>query len=779
MSAQKEREPQKESLQSKIAARIKKIPGFKIPLALKFILIIGTINIVIGFIIVYFDETDELSKIKWEIRHEGNFFTEIALMQAQNYFKNNFEQIEQARSIFHFMAHDKADPEIKSVMLFNRGAGLIEGFGADKKFEYQDALIKDALKSGNTKYYSEGPYRLWIYTPIAEISLDGAERRNIIGVFGIELDYRYRVARIKHVLYTQIVFFSINAILISIIIYIVIYFLIIRPIRRLELAAHHIGEGEFEVAGLREADYKNANEIENLESGILKMAMRLKNLFAEKDKASQALRESEELYRSLINASPDGIIFTDSKSNITYASPKALELHGIKRGADVTGKSSLLWIHPSDHERAIQSLKDVLLDKPRKSNEYLLIREGEGTFYGEINSRRIDDAFGNLRGFVSITRDISERKKFEQSLIDAKEQIALVIDSIPVMVAYISSDERYIYANKGYMDAFGKTRDEIIGKKVNDVVPAFAYNIIKDKIKKVFAGEIVQFESPLFSSGQKERYGYVAYVPHFEDKNRVKAYFVFIQDITESREYKEELIRARDKAEISDKLKSEFLAQMSHEIRTPINAILSFTSLIQEQVGEISGDLSDSFSIIDRAGQRIIRTIQLILDMSQVQSGTYEPNMRNIDLYSDILIKLFVEYKSYAKDKTLSLYLKKETENAELMGDEYTLKQIFSNLLDNAIKYTFKGHVEITIKRNDNGNLCAVISDTGIGISAEYQKNLFQPFTQEEMGYTRKFEGNGLGLALVKKFCEINKAHIFVESEKGKGSVFTLEFTNN
>ncbi|HEX2984176.1 MAG TPA: PAS domain-containing sensor histidine kinase, partial [Ignavibacteriales bacterium] len=491
----------------------------------------------------------------------------------------------------------------------------------------------------------------------------------------------------------------------------------------------------------------------------------------------QSLIDAKEQITLMIDSIPFLIAYVDCEQRYIYVNKGYLDWFNKTRD-EMIGRKVYEVISSRHYDLVKDKISEVLTGRTVKFETPMLDYKFD-EYYGSFTYIPHFDDKGKVKAYLASIQNITERKKFEQSLIDAKEQIALVIDSIPVMVAYISSDERYIYANKGYMDAFGKTRDEVIGKQVSDVVPEFAYNNIKDKIKKVFSGKIVQFESPLYGAGQKERYGYVAYVPHFDDKNRVKAYFVFIQDITESRKYKEELIRAKDKAEISDKLKSEFLAQMSHEIRTPINAILSFTSLIQEQVGEISGDLSDSFSIIDRAGQRIIRTIQLILDMSQVQSGTYEPNMRNIDLYSDILIKLFVEYKSYAKDKTLSLYLKKETENAELIGDEYTLKQIFSNLLDNAIKYTFKGSVEITIKRNDNGNLCAVISDTGIGISAEYQRNLFQPFTQEEMGYTRKFEGNGLGLALVKKFCEINKAHIFVESEKGKGSSFTLEFTND
>jgi signal transduction histidine kinase len=108
-------------------------------------------------------------------------------------------------------------------------------------------------------------------------------------------------------------------------------------------------------------------------------------------------------------------------------------------------------------------------------------------------------------------------------------------------------------------------------------------------------------------------------------------------------------------------------------------------------------------------------------------------------------------------------------------ADEYTITQIFDNLLGNAVKYTLEGEIEINVKRNKR-SIRIEISDTGIGISKEYLPNLFQPFTQEEQGYTRKFEGTGLGLALVKKYCDLNNAEIECESEKGKGTMFRITF---
>ena len=119
----------------------------------------------------------------------------------------------------------------------------------------------------------------------------------------------------------------------------------------------------------------------------------------------------------------------------------------------------------------------------------------------------------------------------------------------------------------------------------------------------------------------------------------------------------------------------------------------------------------------------------------------------------------------------------KESEETTLKVDEYSVNQIFNNLIDNAIKYTKAGTVEIKIYNNPHGFLCVDISDTGIGISKQYHKRLFEPFTQEQQGYTRQYEGSGLGLALVKKYCEINEASVELESKKDKGSRFTITFS--
>ena len=252
-------------------------------------------------------------------------------------------------------------------------------------------------------------------------------------------------------------------------------------------------------------------------------------------------------------------------------------------------------------------------------------------------------------------------------------------------------------------------------------------------------------------------------------------------DIIKRRQIERELNKAIEKVEKSEKIKSEFLAQMSHEIRTPVNTILSFTSLIKEELSPYADEeLKYGFTGISSASKRLIRTIDLILNMSDIQLGTHEYFPKEIDICIDVLEKLIVEYRPIAHEKNLKISIKKSEANLKILGDSYSINQIFANLIDNAIKYTnTKGSITIECGRDKNDNLYVSVIDTGVGISAEYIPKLFEQFSQEDKGYTRKFEGNGLGLALVKKYCELNNAEILVESKKNIGTKFTVIFDKN
>jgi len=234
---------------------------------------------------------------------------------------------------------------------------------------------------------------------------------------------------------------------------------------------------------------------------------------------------------------------------------------------------------------------------------------------------------------------------------------------------------------------------------------------------------------------------------------------------------------AKERAEASDKLKSEFLGQVSHEIRTPLNAILSFTNLIKDGIEEKTPqDFNEYFEIINRAGARLIRTIELILNISDVNANSYNYKKENFDLV-EIINEINIPLRFKYKNKNLAFNTIAKTNQTDVNLDKFSVFQALSNLIENAYKYTNKGEIKVAIFEKEETQVVE-ISDTGIGISDEFMPRLFDPFSQEDQGFTRKYEGNGLGLTLVKRYCELNGIRIEVNSIKNIGTTFTLTFEN-
>lgn len=251
---------------------------------------------------------------------------------------------------------------------------------------------------------------------------------------------------------------------------------------------------------------------------------------------------------------------------------------------------------------------------------------------------------------------------------------------------------------------------------------------------------------------------------------------IYGSDITELKQTEVQLKEALVKAEESEKLKSHFLAQMSHEIRTPLNAILGLTSIIHDELRDkISPDLQRMFTSIDNSGRRLYRTIDLNLNMALVMTGGYKFSFQRLDIIP-IINQLTMEFRHYARERNLGFTFEETVGGTLIYADAYSFTTIMQNLLDNAIKYTRQGSVSVTASLTSGGYISVSVKDTGIGMSEEYMEKLFRPFTQEIMGYSRPFEGNGLGLALSKRLIELNKGDIRVHSIKGKGTEVTVLF---
>ncbi|MCU7495301.1 MAG: PAS domain-containing sensor histidine kinase [Ignavibacteria bacterium] len=405
------------------------------------------------------------------------------------------------------------------------------------------------------------------------------------------------------------------------------------------------------------------------------------------------------------------------------------------------------------------------------SSGYAVITSHEGVF--KTIEYNFDPIGGLSSGAVFTFKDVTEklRKEKEVSL-----RFEFAIQHSHDIIFMTGRDYVIGYVNPQFEKFYGYSKNEVIGQSANllrsGMLPEEFYrnfeenllsgkNINEELVNKTKSGDFVTVEESTS--------------PIYDWDNKIAGYITIQRDITEKKQSEELLRRAYDKAEESDKLKTAFLNQMSHEIRTPLNSILGFMSLMEEElVNKGIGDLVMYFNSINRSSMRLQRTIEDILAMSSIQIGNYYTSLTKINL-ENVLQLLMKDFSSLAAEKKLGLSLENKARDAIIDGDSYTIVQSFQHLIDNALKFTQKGEVKVTIYESD-GLTCADITDTGIGISKEYMEKLFKPFSQEEIGYNRRYDGNGLGLAITKEYLRMNHADVYVQSEKGKGSKFTVVF---
>ena len=365
--------------------------------------------------------------------------------------------------------------------------------------------------------------------------------------------------------------------------------------------------------------------------------------------------------------------------------------------------------------------------------------------------------------------------KIETKFMHSEERYKRLVENSILGIYWVNLDTGEIIINSAGKEILGISNSAKLGliELLRDT--KFGNSIYKE------------FKNSLLSNGKVDNYitkiknddGTCTYIRNYarsiideKDNNILEGIF---EDITEKKNAESLLIKAINEAERSDKLKSEFLAQMSHEIRTPINTILNYVGLLRSDWNESKEkEMEEYFNTITNASNRLIRTIDLILNMSQVQTGTYESKFTKINLFDDVLENLVNEFKPEVKGKYILFQLIRPEDDVFIFGDIYTITQIFANLISNSIKYTNIGTIKIYCK-NMESKIKVTVEDSGIGIEEEFKKNIFNPFSQAQQGYTRKYDGTGLGLALVKKYCRLNNADIQFESTYGEGTTFHVD----
>lgn len=362
---------------------------------------------------------------------------------------------------------------------------------------------------------------------------------------------------------------------------------------------------------------------------------------------------------------------------------------------------------------------------------------------------------------------------------ELKENFSNLIDHMNEIVFEIDTNGRWIFLNSAWSDITGFSHSESINHRISEFIHPLDRLSSLEKFRPLLEGkkDTCRHEMRfLCKTGETRWFEACARVRTDKSTNKQKIIGTLL-DITKHKEFEGELITAREEAIISNQTKTAFLANMSHEIRTPMNGIIAMTSLLIDS--KLNGEQFEYAKTIKHSADALLELINDILDFSKIDAGKLDLENMPFDL-SNLLTQTIDVLKHSATKNHTRLILNYDKDIPEVVsGDPHRLRQIFTNIIGNAIKFTSNGHVEVRAKllsRSANHyDVEFAITDTGIGISKEALKNIFDSFSQADNSMTRKYGGTGLGLSITERLVRLMKGKISVQSDLGQGSTFTVQ----
>lgn len=369
-----------------------------------------------------------------------------------------------------------------------------------------------------------------------------------------------------------------------------------------------------------------------------------------------------------------------------------------------------------------------------------------------------------------------ERKKMEDALRESEKRFKDISYSMADWIWEVDKSWKYTFVSGNVKQELGYDPDELIGKTPFDFMPRDEAKRVKRIYNNIAARRknINELEHWYVTRQGKKICLLINGVPMFSEKEGLVGYRGIGKDITASKRVAEELKKAKEDAEMGNKVKTEFLANMSHEIRTPMNAIIGMSDLLLET--GLSQEQRDYAETVRNSATSLLSLLNDILDLSKMEVGKLQ--LETIDFNLRTTIEEFVEMftlTSYKKGIEFSAIIAHGIPYL-LRGDPSRLRQVMINLINNAIKFTEKGevsiHVTLVEEHAKDVKIKFIVTDTGIGIAENFLNRLFDPFSQFDASITRKYGGTGLGLAISRQLIKLMDGEIGAESQLGKGSTF-------
>lgn len=504
----------------------------------------------------------------------------------------------------------------------------------------------------------------------------------------------------------------------------------------------------------------------------------------DRKKAEHALRNSEEKFRNIFNNASDTIIIQEIQEGglpgrIIEVNETACEVWGYS-------KEEFLGLNVMDLNAGDNYDRYEHLGSKLNEMGSITFAEKGITKKGSLLDVEIDAHIIALNGrkvMLAVVRDITNRRQAELQILESQQRYQALFmnmgkafaDHRLIMDEHGNlADLEFLQVNDAYEKYFGHKKEELLNKKYSEVFSKKSIDKMLQWVYKVVTTGQSETIEAFFSDITGRWYSISAYSP---EKYHLAAIFT---DIHERKVAELELSKAKEQAEAANKAKSEFLANMSHEIRTPINGIVGMIDLTL--LTGLNDEQRENLQLAKSCSGTLLNVINDILDFSKMEAGKLV--IRNIDFnIKKLIVETVRAHSVRAGNKGIELaYMFSSNIPEYQSGDPDRLQQILNNLISNAVKFTDKGEITVGAKMTDvpggYAEILFSVSDTGIGISEENTKRLFQSFSQIDGSFTRKFGGAGLGLVISKQLVEKMGGRIWVESQEGRGSTFyfTIKF---
>ena len=492
---------------------------------------------------------------------------------------------------------------------------------------------------------------------------------------------------------------------------------------------------------------------------------------------AETIAKSEREYRNVVNSLNEVVFRTDLHGAWTFLNPAWHTITGFAI-ADSLGKNILQFVEPRDRDRADAGLSQLLggqVDSMRHEARYVTC-DGQVRWI-DVCARAERDGQGRLAGITGSLTDITERRQAARELRHNLNFVDALIETIPIPLYLKDVQGRYLRANRAFCALFNLDQARILGLTVADILPRQEAQDVRQHDLDLLQDRGKQTYEDRLSIGARQVDVLFSKAALLKSDGSLHGLVGTIVDISSQKAAERALLLAKEVAESASRSKSEFLANMSHEIRTPMNGILGMTDLVLDS--ELDAHQRKYLEIVKASADALLCIINDILDFSKIEAGMLTLESIPFDLRR-LLQETMRAHAMRAQAGGLELVLDVDPALPHtLLGDPGRLRQVLTNLVGNAIKFTPHGEVVVSARLRASGDgvtqLRLCVRDTGIGIAADMQEAVFDAFQQEDGSTTRRFGGTGLGLSITRRLVTMMQGSIGLTSELGKGSCFTVD----